>query len=119
MYLQSNEQGHDLHIREGLFQYRLRYLQRRKNQSVLRDTGLHACEYVLDCTWYYEMGKYNRYFKAKAEGDIAEDGHETRIACTRLTLLKELTNRDIAKEAMLYMIHHVNRRITGRLPAIW
>lgn len=93
---------------EGLFQYRLG-VPATAEKSKCADAGLHACEYVLDCTWYYGMGKYNRYFKAKAEGDIAEDGHDTRIACTRLTLLKELTNRDIAKEAMLYMIHHPRR----------
>ena len=91
---------------EGLFQYRLG-VPATAEKSKCADAGLHACEYVLDCTWYYGMGKYNRYFKA--EGDIAEDGHDTRIACTRLTLLKELTNRDIAKEAMLYMIHHPRR----------
>ena len=43
-------------------------------RSQCASTGLHACEYVLDCTWYYGLGAGNRYFKAKAEGDIAEDG---------------------------------------------
>ena len=55
------------------------------------------------------MGSRNRFFKAAAVGDIAEDGTNTRIACTRLTLKKELDNRDIAREAMLYMLHHPQR----------
>lgn len=78
-------------------------------KSKCADSGLHACEYVLDCTTYYSLGRGNRFFKAKAEGDIAEDGCDTRIACTRLTLMRELTNYDIAKEAMLYMLHHPHR----------
>ena len=93
---------------QGAFQYQLG-APATAEKSKCGDTGLHACEYVLDCARYYGLGRDHRYFKAKAEGDIAEDGSNTRIACTRLTLLKELTNRDIAKEAMLYMIHHPRR----------
>lgn len=92
----------------GRFRYQLG-IPAVADQSKCGSTGLHACEYVLDCTGYYGLGGGTRYFKAKAEGDIAEDGHDTRIACTKLTLLRELTNRDIAKEAMLYMIHHPRR----------
>lgn len=73
------------------------------------NTGLHACEYVIDCTRYYGLNGNNRFFKAVAEGDIAEDGTDTRIACTQLTLTQELTNRDIAREAMLYMARHQRR----------
>lgn len=72
-------------------------------------TGLHACEYVIDCTEYYGLGFGNRFFEAAAEGDIAEDGRDTRIACTRLTLTQELDNRGIARAAMFYMISHPKR----------
>lgn len=92
----------------GTFRYQLG-VPAVADRSKCGSSGLHACEYVLDCTWYYGLGRNNRYFKADAEGDIAEDGHDTRIACTKLTLLQELTNRDIAKEAMLYMMHHPRR----------
>ena len=93
---------------QGTFQYELG-VPATAEKSKCGDTGLHACEYVLDCTGYYSLGRGNRFFKAKAEGDIAEDGTNTRIACTRLTLKKELDNRDIAREAMLYMVHHPRR----------
>lgn len=72
-------------------------------------TGLHACEYVLDCTRYYRIGGGNRFFLAEAEGDIAEDGRDTRISCTKLTLLRELTNREMAGRAMVYMLLHPQR----------
>lgn len=92
----------------GTFAYQLG-VPATAEKSKCADSGLHACEYVLDCTRYYSLGRENRYFKAKAEGDIAEDGCDTRIACTSLTLMRELTNYDIAKEAMLYMLHHPQR----------
>lgn len=92
----------------GIFQYQLG-VPATAERSKCADSGLHACEYVLDCTRYYSLGRENRFFKAKAEGDIAEDGTNTRIACTKLTLLKELNNHDIAREAMLYMLHHPHR----------
>lgn len=92
----------------GTFVYQLG-VPATAERSKCADSGLHACEYVLDCTTYYSLERGNRFFKAKAEGDIAEDGRDTRIACTRLTLIRELTNYDIAKEAMLYMLHHPHR----------
>lgn len=93
---------------EGVFQYRLG-VPATAERSKCAETGLHACEYIMDCLTYYKLNGNNRFFKAKAEGDIAEDGHDTRISCTRLILIKELTNREIAKEAMLYMVHHPRR----------
>nr|WP_300809236.1 hypothetical protein [uncultured Acetatifactor sp.] len=72
-------------------------------------TGLHACEYVMDCTRYYDLACRNRFFLAEAGGDIAEDGTDTRIACTELTLVQELTRREMAAQAMVYMVEHPKR----------
>lgn len=72
-------------------------------------TGLHACEYVLDCIGYYGLGVSNRFFVAEASGDIAEDGTDTRIACTELTLVQELDIRGITAHAMMYMAEHPKR----------
>ena len=80
------------------------------DSSACGSTGLHACEYVLDCTGYYSLGTGNRFFLAQASGDIAEDGQDTRIACTELVLVQELTNREIAAHALLYMVKHPRRR---------
>ena len=93
---------------EGKFSYQVGVPARAPGSKCGR-TGLHACEYVLDCTGYYSLGGGNRFFLAEAEGDIAEDGANTRIACTRLTLMKELSHREIAGYAMLYMVHHPKR----------
>ena len=96
------------HTGSGIFQYALS-VPARADRSACGSTGLHACEYILDCTGYYSLGDGNRFFLAEAAGDIHEDGINTRISCTELTLLRELTNHEIAREAMLYMINHPKR----------
>lgn len=96
------------HMGKGKFQYVLG-VPAIAEESKCGNTGLHACEYILDCTGYYRLGTGNRFFAANAEGDIAEDGTDTRIACTRLTLLEELDNKMIAREAMLFMMRHPRR----------
>lgn len=93
---------------KGRFQYRLGIPSHAK-ASKCGGTGLHACEYVIDCLRYYDLKHGNRFFLAEAEGDIAEDGIDTRISCTTLTLLKELNHRDIAREAIRYMVAHPKR----------
>lgn len=99
--------NHDMtcHMGQGIFQYKLGVPAVAEN-SKCGGTGLHACEYVLDCTSYYNLSGRNRFFLAEAEGDIAEDGVNTRIACTKLTLVKELTHREIAGQALLFMVGH-------------
>lgn len=93
----------------GKFFYHLG-VPERADSSRCGSRGLHACEYVLDCTGYYGLGAGNRFFLAEASGDIAEDGHDTRIACTELTLVQELTSREIAAHALLYMVRHPRRK---------
>lgn len=94
---------------KGTFQYQLG-VPAVSDMSHCGRTGLHACEYVLDCLRYYGLFSGSRYFLAEAEGDIAEDGWDTRIACTSLTLLRELSNKEIAGEAMAFMVRHPRRR---------
>lgn len=92
----------------GTFQYALGVPAEAKGAKCGRE-GLHACEYVIDCLRYYPLGGGNRYFCGEAEGDIAEDGENTRISCIKLTLKKELSTREIAGEAILYMVSHPRR----------
>lgn len=96
------------HMGNGIFQYELG-IPATAEASKCASTGLHACEYIIDCLRYYPLDSDHRYFCAEAEGDIAEDGQDTRIACTKLTLTKELDHADIARETMKFMIRHPRR----------
>ncbi len=96
------------HMGRGIFQYHLGE-PARADASKCGGTGLHACEYILDCASYYAIDGQNRFFEAEASGDIAEDGVNTRISCTELTLTRELCNKDIAREVMRFIIKHPKR----------
>lgn len=70
--------------------------------------GFHCCEYIFDCMKYYPMDGKNRFFQVEAEGNLDEDD-SGRISCTRITLVRELNEREIAMEGMLYLIGHPDR----------
>lgn len=96
------------HMGHGIFRYQLG-VPAAAQASQCGSTGLHACEYVLDCATYYGIDGKHRFFEAEASGDIAEDGVNTRISCTELTLTRELCNKDIAREVMRFIIKHPKR----------
>lgn len=71
-------------------------------------SGFHCCENPFNCLTYYSLDGENRFFMVEAAGSIDEDDGE-RIACTELTLLKELSVLEFALEGMKYMINHPAR----------
>lgn len=71
-------------------------------------SGFHCCENPFECLRYYTLGK-DRFFEVEARGDIDEDEDE-RIACTKITLVKELTKLDMALEGMVYIVNHPKRK---------
>lgn len=76
-----------------------------EGQSKTANAGFHCTENPFECLAYYPLGQGNRYFQVEAFGDIDEDGDE-RIACTKMTLLKELSLKELAGYGMMYMIQH-------------
>ena len=52
--------------------------------------GFHCAEDPL-CAMQYYGNMSDRYFVVKAEGDINQDGYGSRISCTEITLIKEIT----------------------------
>lgn len=70
--------------------------------------GFHCAENPL-CTLRYYPGMDDRFFLVEAAGDINQDGNGSRISCTRITLLKELTRPQLAAHACLYMQRYPDR----------
>ena len=79
-----------------------------ETESKTRKSGYHCCENPFECLAYYAFDGKNRFFKVDAGGDIDEDEQE-RIACTKITLLEELTPMRFALEGMKYMVMHMDR----------
>lgn len=70
--------------------------------------GYHCAEDPLCALGYYNKMD-SRFFIVEAGGDINQDGCGTRISCTRLTLIKEITRIQLAALACEYMRKHPDR----------
>lgn len=69
--------------------------------------GFHCAENPLCCLTYYNED--SRFFVVKAEGDIDEDAVGSRISCTELTLIKELSIYQMGAHACSYILKHPQR----------
>lgn len=92
----------------GRYQYKVgKTFKTTKAKCV--STGLHCAEYPPDCFSYYPMGNGNRYFLVEAGGHIDEDAHDSKIACTEMTLLEELSIQDMMYATVEYIFAHPQR----------
>lgn len=80
----------------------------RETECKTGRNGFHCCENPFECLGHYSFDGNNRFFQVEAAGDINEDGSE-RIACTELTLIKELTPMEFAYFGMVYIVEHPMR----------
>ena len=71
--------------------------------------GFHCAEDPLDCLTYYRDMDRSEYYLVSAGGDIDEDGDDTKISCTELTILKELGREEFFLHALAYMADHPRR----------
>ena len=76
----------------GTFQYEIGKTI-KESKSKCRNSGAHCAEYPLECLRWYPLGCGNRYFLVEASGSLDElGGTDTQLACTEITLLKELSS---------------------------
>ena len=71
-----------------------------------RNNGFHCAENPLDCLSYYPDLDVSEYYLVDAGGDIDEDGSDSKIACTELTILKKLTREDFFLHGLAYLADH-------------
>lgn len=91
----------------GTYQFEAGKTYTEESSKTVR-SGFHCCENPFNCLTYYSLDGENRFFMVEAAGSIDEDGDE-RIACTEITLLKELSVLEFALEGMKYIIKHPAR----------
>lgn len=80
-----------------------------------RTNGFHAAENPLDCLSYYSDMDRSVYWLCSASGDIDEDGEDSKIYCTELTLIKELSLAELVNESLKYMQAHPLREWNDRV----
>ena len=74
-----------------------------------KQNGFHCAENPLDCLNYYSDWRNSAYFVVKAEGDLDEDGCDSKISCTHIRLCKELNMQDLLLHGLGYMVRHPER----------
>ena len=92
------------------YQYQLQKWNEIK-EAKCRETGFHCAEDPLDCLSYYPVWEQAVYYMVAADGDIDEDACDSKIACTRLRLLKKMTKEAYIYVALVYMVHILH--VTG------
>ena len=76
--------------------------------------GMHACENPLDVLHYYPLSDGIRIFKVECGGDISrEDGKDTKLACTKLTVEAEIKIADMVKLGVKAVMDRVNKNVKG------
>lgn len=71
--------------------------------------GFHAAENPLDCLTYYRWNE-SVCWLCEASGDIDEDGRDSKISCTELTLKKQLDLKEYMLHAASYIVRHPQRQ---------
>lgn len=80
-----------------------------------RENGFHCAEDPLDCLSYYADWENSVYYIVDAGGDIHEDGTDSKISCTEMLLLKELTMEEFIIESLIYISNHPLRKANNHV----
>lgn len=77
--------------------------------------GFHCAEDPLDCLSYYSDMEHSEYCLVNAGGDVDEDGRDSKISCTELTILKRLDREEFFLHALAYMMDHPGRKCSSHV----
>ena len=85
-----------------------------EDKAVCCNAGMHACENPLDVLHYYPLSDGIRIFKVECGGDISrEDGKDTKLACTELTVEAEIKIADMVKLGVKAVMDRVSKNVKG------
>jgi hypothetical protein len=85
----------------------------REDRAKTASTGFHCVEEPIEVLRWYS-GNEARYCMVSAKGDISEDGNE-RIACTEMTILKELTLQQLGILECEWLTEHPRRKCSDKV----
>lgn len=77
--------------------------------------GFHCAEDPLDCLTYYSNMDTSEYCIVNAGGDVHEDGTDTKISCTELTIIKKMTRMEFFLHALAFIADHPKRAWNSRV----
>lgn len=98
---------------KGKYQYEEGKWHEEPHANCVRN-GYHCAENPLDCLTYYGDWDASVYYLVEAEGDIDEDGGDSKISSTRIRLIQKLNMFDFVSAALEYICRHPERKISER-----
>lgn len=93
---------------KGAYQFEIDKWHKEKKAQCC-NTGFHCTDNPLDVLCYYRNDD-DRYFIVEAAGDIHEDDVNSRIACTEIRLVKEITKSQLIIAGLIFMKEHPKRK---------
>lgn len=87
------------------FQYKLDEWN-EEPEANCRQNGFHCAENPLDCLTYYPNWNAAVYYLVLIDGDINEDGIDSKISCTKMKLVEELSLDRYVAHALKYIVEH-------------
>jgi hypothetical protein len=78
-----------------------------ETEAKLCEKGLHFCERPLDVFEYYPPGNMNRFAEVEAE-EIAEERHDDKLVCKKLTVKAELSLKGMIDAAVSFVFDRAN-----------
>lgn len=108
--------GKDLSCTSGGNRYQYKEgVWHEEGRAKCASTGFHCAENPLDCLSYYPDMENSAYYIVLADGDVNEDGVDSKISCTRMKLVKELPLKEFVMHSLNYIFRHPYRRDNWRV----
>ncbi len=85
--------------------------QHEEKEANCARNGFHCASNPMDCLYYYPNFKESVYCIVNAGGDIDEDGNDSKIACTELTIVRVLT----PEEYLLQIVKYIAKNKEGSI----
>lgn len=110
-------------FRKGLvcrgYQFRLGEKHTEEFANVIGNNGatggFHAATDPLDCLSYYPDAKNSVFCIVDCGGDIDEDASDSKVACTELTVIRELTLQDYVLQCLLHIAKNGTPKNNSRI----
>ncbi len=79
------------------------------------ENGFHCAENPLDCLNYYGCVSKSIYCIVDTGGDVDEDGNDSKISCTELNIIKQISLEELLLHGLAYMVDHPKRELSSQV----
>lgn len=98
----------------GTFQYEPGKWYEESEANCVKN-GFHCAANPLDTMNYYSDWDRHQYWMVAIDGDIDEDGTDTKISATRIRLVKRLNLEEFLCHAIEYITEHPHLKMSHRV----